>query len=87
MIVFDIVWKWWIEVYVRNLGLIFDFKLVDCDGLFYFVICVWKGGQMESIDVWRQKLRFVLFLGNGVVDLFFDVEWEEVDRMFLFLFW
>lgn len=73
------------EVFVCNLDFILDLKLVDCDGYLYFVMCVWKGGQMESIDVWGQKLR-VNVVGI-VVDLFLDVDWEEVDCMLFVFFW
>ncbi|XP_073386382.1 F-box/kelch-repeat protein At5g15710 isoform X1 [Physcomitrium patens] len=81
MIAFDTARKRWIEVFARNLGPILDSKLVDCDGLPHLVTRAWKGGQMESIDVWRQKPRFASSSGNGAVDPFSDVEWEEVDRM------
>ncbi|KAG0557997.1 hypothetical protein M758_11G167400 [Ceratodon purpureus] len=79
MIAFDMARSRWTEIFARNLDPILDSKLVDCDGRPYLVTRVWKGGQMESIDVWGQKPRIA---GNGsAVDPFSDVEWEEIDRM------
>lgn len=79
MVAFNVERARWTEVFARNLDPILDSKLVDCAGRPYLVTRVWKGGQMESIDVWGQKPRTVST--GGAVDPFSDVEWEEVDRM------
>lgn len=87
MVAFNVERARWTEVFARNLDPILDSKLVDCDGRPYLVTRVWKGGQMESIDVWGQKPRALAAGVTGshgtmcVVDPFSDVEWEEVDRM------
>lgn len=79
MVAFNVERARWTEVFARNLDPILDSKLVDCDGHPYLVTRVWKGGQMESIDVWGQKPR--ANAAGTVVDPFSDVDWEEVDRM------
>jgi hypothetical protein len=75
----------WTELFARNLDSILDSKLVDCDGRPYLVTRVWKGGQMESIDVWGQKPQPVGSMGGGSgcdqVNSVANMEWEEVDQM------
>lgn len=79
----------WTELFARNLDSILDSKLVDCDGRPYLVTRVWKGGQMESIDVWGQKPRPVGSTGGGSgcdqvparLNSVANMEWEEVDQM------
>lgn len=85
MMAYDLEHDVWTELFARNLDSILDSKLVDCEGRPFLVTRVWKGGQMESIDIWGQKPPPVTAKaagrGPGLDPSVANIEWEGVDRM------
>lgn len=78
----------WTELSTRNLDSILDAKMVDCEGKPFLVTRVWKGGLMETVDIWGQKQQsFIRDCQDGREPNLDDQpsaangEWEEVARM------
>ncbi|CAK9867654.1 unnamed protein product [Sphagnum jensenii] len=91
MMTYDLEQEAWAELFTQNLDSILDSKLVDCAGKPFLVTRVWKGGLVESIDIWGQKPRrsvcnsrvsdTTILEHEEEASSLLNIEWEEVDRM------